>query len=342
MDTVYLLSSSVDKTARLWKVGQDQCLGVYSHNNYVTCVEFNPIDDNIFISGSIDGKIRLWEVHGCRVIDWTDVKEIVTAVCYCPDGKGGVVGSMDGNCHFYDVIGNQLQMGSQVCLPGKKKLARKRITGFQYCPSDSSKVMVTSADSQVRILCRSNIICKFKGIRNSGNQFPASFTSDGKHILAVTEDSNVHIWNYTEQGRRTNKPKKVRSSESFFSNNASVALPWSGFNTNPGTLPRSSILENRNVNRNSLPRASDCFSLGRTFLVDSLTKGSATWPEEKLPNSSSPVTVFPSVCKSEYKFLKSAWQGALSSPHLWGLVVVTAGLDGCIRTFLNYGLPIRF
>ncbi|XP_004245475.1 uncharacterized protein [Solanum lycopersicum] len=338
----YLLSSSVDKTARLWKVGQDQCLGVYSHNNYVTCVEFNPIDDNIFISGSIDGKIRLWEVHGCRVIDWTDVKEIVTAVCYCPDGKGGVVGSMDGNCHFYDVIGNQLQMGSQVCLPGKKKLARKRITGFQYCPSDSSKVMVTSADSQVRILCRSNIICKFKGIRNSGNQFPASFTSDGKHILAVTEDSNVHIWNYTEQGRRTNKPKKVRSSESFFSNNASVALPWSGFNTNPGTLPRSSILENRNVNRNSLPRASDCFSLGRTFLVDSLTKGSATWPEEKLPNSSSPVTVFPSVCKSEYKFLKSAWQGALSSPHLWGLVVVTAGLDGCIRTFLNYGLPIRF
>lgn len=180
------------------------------------------------------------------------------------------------------------------------------------------------------------------GIRNSGNQFPASFTSDGKHILAVTEDSNVHIWNYTEQGRRTNKPKKVRSSESFFSNNASVALPWSGFNTNPGTLPRSSILENRNVNRNSLPRASDCFSLGRTFLVDSLTKGSATWPEEKLPNSSSPVTVFPSVCKSEYKFLKSAWQGALSSPHLWGLVVVTAGLDGCIRTFLNYGLPIRF
>ncbi|XP_055821753.1 uncharacterized protein LOC129890213 [Solanum dulcamara] len=337
----YLLSSSVDKTARLWKVGQDQCLGVYSHNTYVTSVEFNPTDDNLFISGSIDGKIRLWEVHGCRVIDWTDVKEIVTAVCYCPDGKGGVVGSMDGNCRFYDVVGNQLQMGSQVCLPGKKKLARKRITGFQYCPSDSSKVMVTSADSQVRILCRSNIICKFKGIRNSGNQFPASFTSDGKHILTVTEDSNVHIWNYTDHGRTTNKLKKVRSSESFFSNNASVAIPWSGFNTNPGTLPRS-VLENGNVNRNSLPKTLDCFSLGRAFLVDSVSKGSATWPEEKLPNSSSPVTVFPSICKSEYKFLKNAWQGALSSPHLWGLVVVTAGLDGCIRTFLNYGLPICF
>lgn len=33
----------------------------------------------------------------------------------------------------------------------------------QFCPSDSSKVMVTSADSQVRILSGVNVMCKFKG-----------------------------------------------------------------------------------------------------------------------------------------------------------------------------------
>ncbi|MCD9646259.1 hypothetical protein HAX54_035977 [Datura stramonium] len=340
----YLLSSSVDKTARLWQVGHDKCLGVYSHNNYVTCVDFNPMDDNYFISGSIDGKIRLWEVHGCRVTDWTDVKEIVTAVCYCPDGKGGVVGYMDGNCRFYDVVGNRLQMGLQVCLQGKKKLTNKRVTGFQYCPNDSSKVMVTSADSQVRVLCGSNIICKFKGTQNLDSQCPASFTSDGKHILAVTEDSNVYIWNYSSEDGRTSHAKKVRSSESFFSRNASVAIPWCGFKTNPGTLP-GSVLANGDVNENSLPKTSslqDCFSLGRASFLDSLLKSSATWPEEKLPDSSPRATVSPSICKSEYKILKSAWQSALSSSHLWGLVVVTAGLDGCIRTFLNHGLPIRF
>lgn len=53
----------------------------------VTCVAFNPVNDNYFISGSIDGKVRIWEVLGCRVVDYLDIKEIVTAVCYHPDGK---------------------------------------------------------------------------------------------------------------------------------------------------------------------------------------------------------------------------------------------------------------
>lgn len=53
----------------------------------VTCVDFNPVDDNHFISGSIDGKLRIWEIQGGRVVDWTDIREIITAVVYRPDGK---------------------------------------------------------------------------------------------------------------------------------------------------------------------------------------------------------------------------------------------------------------
>ncbi|KAM3204752.1 hypothetical protein P3L10_028162 [Capsicum annuum] len=56
-------------------------------------------------------------------------------------------------------------MGLPVSLLGKKKLTNKRVTGFQNCPNDSSKVMVISVDSQVRIICRSNIVYKFKGVQ---------------------------------------------------------------------------------------------------------------------------------------------------------------------------------
>lgn len=96
----------------------------------VTCVQFNPVDDDYFISGSIDGIVRIWTISGCQVVDWTDVIDIVTALCYRPDGmvrwsnscpfylvdffifnslifflQGAIIGSMTGNCCFYDASG---------------------------------------------------------------------------------------------------------------------------------------------------------------------------------------------------------------------------------------------
>ncbi|XP_059642350.1 WD repeat-containing protein YMR102C-like isoform X2 [Cornus florida] len=345
----YLLSSSVDKTVRLWQLEHDQCLGVFSHNNYVTCIEFNPMDDNYFISGSIDGKVRIWEVHGCQVVDWTDIREIVTAVCYSPNGKGGIVGSMDGNCRFYDIIDNHLQLDDQINLNGKKKSACKRITGFQFSPSDPSKLMVTSADSQFRILSGVNVISKFKG-----SQVPASFTSDGKHIVSTSEDSHVNVWNCIGQEKTLSSTGKHSwSCESFLSHNAWIALPWNGMKNMSGspTIPTflgddllCRILRNAECDEDlhhKMPVSSpDCFSLSRGFFLESLPKGSATWPEEKLPDSSQ-VAGSPTMCKSEYKLSKSACQNTSSSPHMWGLLIVTAGWDGRIRTYYNYGLPIR-
>ncbi|KAI7741127.1 hypothetical protein M8C21_000647 [Ambrosia artemisiifolia] len=158
----HLLSSSVDKSVRMWKLGHDECLKIFAHYNYVTCVEFNPVDDNYFISGSVDGKVRIWDVHRCQVIDWIDLGDIVTAVCYNPDGKGSIVGTLDGKCSFYDIIDDRLQLQTQILSMSKKKWP-KRITGFQFCPMDSRKVIVSSADSQVRILCGINLVGKFKG-----------------------------------------------------------------------------------------------------------------------------------------------------------------------------------
>lgn len=53
----------------------------------VTCIQFNPVDGNYFISGSIDGKVRIWGLSEKRVVDWTDVRDVITAICYQPDGK---------------------------------------------------------------------------------------------------------------------------------------------------------------------------------------------------------------------------------------------------------------
>jgi WD40 repeat protein len=60
----------------------------------VTSVQFNPINDGEFITGSIDGKVRLWRISDTHVFDWVDARYMVTAVCYRPDAKVLVVNKM--------------------------------------------------------------------------------------------------------------------------------------------------------------------------------------------------------------------------------------------------------
>ncbi|MCD7446118.1 hypothetical protein HAX54_037325 [Datura stramonium] len=332
----YLLSSSTDKTVRLWQVGYDKCLKVFSHSNYVTCIQFNPVNDDYFISGSIDGKVRIWAINSGQVVTWTDIKDIVTAISYCPDGKGGIIGSIECSCYFFSLTDHEIQLEERIYLGSKKKSLCKRITGFQFLPQDPSKVIVTCADSQIRILCGTTLIGKYKGLRNAGSHLSAAFSSDGKHIISASEDSNVYLWNFhIPEESSVSQPEVVRSFEFFYSD-ASIAIPWSGLkNINHENQCHSQGLT-QSLN-NFLFRASPCFSLGQGSFIEAIPKGSATWPEEKLPLSS-PRSVPSAMCKSQYKFLKSSCQSS-SSSHAWGLVIVTAGYDGRIRSYHNYGLP---
>ncbi|KAF8116832.1 hypothetical protein N665_0014s0093 [Sinapis alba] len=306
----YLLSASMDKTVRLWKVGSNACLGVFTHNSYVTCVQFNPVNENYFMSGSVDGKVRIWNISGCNVVDWADVKDIISAVCYRPDGEGGVVGSLTGSCRFFNMSGEYLEMESQIHFHNKKMSSNKRITGFQFLPQDPSKVLVVSADSKVRILQSNDVVRRYIG-------FPKS---DGKYIVSACEDSNVYIWSNGEEpdssSSSSSQAKRIRSFERF-STNASVAATWCGFSDHNRTIPFSTP---------------PCLALKEG---GSLPKGNATWPEENLPTN--PLS---SMTASHYKFLKSSYQRATSNSLAWGMVIVTGGWDGRIRTFQNYGLPV--
>ncbi|KAG2297056.1 hypothetical protein Bca52824_043725 [Brassica carinata] len=303
----YLLSASMDKTVRLWKVGSNACLGVFLTIVMVlTSVQFNPVNENYFMSGSVDGKVRIWNISGCNVVDWVDVKDIISAVCYRPDGEGGVVGSLTGTCRFFNMSGEYLELDSQIHFHNKKMSPNKRITGFQILtnvflpvlPQDPSKVLVVSADSKVRILQGNDVVRRYKGILTP-------------------------MYLYMEQWKRVrfffffySQTKRIRSFERF-STNASVAATWCGFSDHNRTIPFSSP---------------PCLSLKES---GSVPKGNATWPEENLTEN--PLS---SMTASQYKFLKSSYQRATSSSLAWGMVIVTGGWDGRIRTFQNYGLPV--
>ncbi|ONM14875.1 WD repeat-containing protein 44 [Zea mays] len=350
----HLLSASTDKSVRLWEIGSANCITVFPHSNFVTCVQLNPTNENQFISGSIDGKIRVWDIPRCSVIDWVDIRDIITAVCYRPDGKGAVVGTITGNCRFYDASDNLLRFETQVALSGKKKSSLKRITAFEFSPSNPSKLMVTSADSKVKILEGTTVTQNYSGLRTGSCQSLATFTPDGQHIVCASEDSNIYVWNHENQDEASLKhAKTIWSSERFYSNNAAIAIPWNGPKPrNPVSLA-SQILSPQGDNLWCMSKAVKCsssqsedsainsfvsrfapgiFNLNQEFSSESTCRSSATWPEEILPSRS----IRAILDESQYKFLRNCFQ---STPNSWGQVIVTAGWDGKIRSFQNYGLP---
>ncbi|XP_078427414.1 uncharacterized protein LOC144699940 isoform X2 [Wolffia australiana] len=247
----YLLSSSMDKTVRLWHMSCNACLKVFAHSDYVTCIQFNPINDNYFISGSLDAKVRIWSIQDRHVIDWSDLREMITAVCYRPDGEAALVGSHKGGCYEYDTSDNKLHRRGQISLQNKKKSHHKKITGFQFAPGRSSEVLITSADSRIRVVNGLDSVYKFRGMRNTSSQIAASFTADGQFVISPSEDSHVCVWKYDVAswgGRR----RVNRTYEHFHCREVTAAVPWCG--------PSSMVGPG-----------------GRRH-----ERGIATWPEEKL------------------------------------------------------------
>lgn len=170
------------------------------------------------------------------------------------------------------------------------------------------------------------------------------------------------MWKH-ESGARPGRSKGItvtRSYEHFHSQDVTVAIPWPGVGdigiseawglqddsfsgeqvglgnhldevstANHPPTPE----ENINGDEGS-PSVSICTSSPLNGTISSATNGyffdriSATWPEEKL--------VFPMKNPSPRTSVDLT-----QSRSAWGLVIVTAGLRGEIRTFQNFGLPVR-
>uniref|UniRef100_A0A1J3ELR8 WD repeat-containing protein 44 n=1 Tax=Noccaea caerulescens TaxID=107243 RepID=A0A1J3ELR8_NOCCA len=330
----HLLSSSMDKTVRLWDLSSKTCLKVFSHSDYVTCIQFNPVDENYFISGSLDAKVRIWSIPDHQVVDWNDLHEMVTAACYTPDGQGALVGSYKGTCCLYNTHDNKLQQRKEINLKNKKKKSNhKKITGFQFVAGSSSEVLVTSADSRTRVVDGVDLVHKFKGFRNTNSQISASLTSNGKYLVSASEDSNVYVWNY-ESDSRAGRSKRVtvtNSYEHFYCRDVSVAAPWPGklFTANNPPTPVNDATNNKTVANGIISSATNRYFFDRI---------SATWPEEKLLLAAKNLArTSPRVSVD----MSNVHVNTKPSASAWSMVIVTGGLRGEIRTFQNFGLPVR-
>lgn len=202
------------------------------------------------------------------------------------------------------------------------------------------------------------IFANLSGLRSGSCQLSATFTPEGQHIISASEDSNVYVWSHENQYECACKQAKTtQTSEHFRSNNAAIAIPWNGTKPRSPVPLSSQILPpqgdtfwsmSKAIKYNSslcgkdssikkivsTPAAPGIFNLNQEFFIESSCKSSATWPEEMLPSTTASVNLD----ESQFKLLRNCFQGTSNS---WGQVIVTAGWDGRIRYFQNFGLPVH-
>lgn len=204
--------------------------------------------------------------------------------------------------------------------------------------------------------------CKFlylTGFRNTNSPISASLTSNSKYVISASEDSYVYVWRH-EGESRPNRAKGVtvtRSYEFFHCQDVSTAIPWPGISGTPElqnshsrgqsgpidhfedvltvnhpTTPvevtdgsESSLLASR---CNNSPLNGTLCNAANNYLLDRI---SVTWPEEK----------FVLATKNHSPRVSMDFSNGFQNRSAWGMVIVTAGLKGEIRTFLNFGLPVR-
>ncbi|CAF0902091.1 unnamed protein product [Adineta steineri] len=213
--SLFLLSSSMDKTVRLWHLSRLECLCFFRHVDFVSAIAFHPRDDRYFVSASLDGHVRLWNIPDKRVVYWTLIPaqassqitaaqaNLITAVNFCDDGRKVTVGTFDGRFLLYtdslqyDTVMNIGDKdGSRSHRSRKKRRKPYKITGIESMNSNNSKVLITSNDSRIRLydIRTKEIERKYRGYSNQSSQIRASFSHDDRYIISGSEDSWFYIW----------------------------------------------------------------------------------------------------------------------------------------------------
>ncbi|TKY90760.1 hypothetical protein EX895_000758 [Sporisorium graminicola] len=214
----FLLSCSSDKTARLWHPNRSDCLCTFTTSATVSSVDFHPVDDRFFVTGGLDGKLRLWNISARRVQSINDVPGVITAVAFSASGATVCVGTHSGSVVTFACT-ETLTYVSAVTVKSAaaaKTTPASKITSIQPIKLDaatasaavntrstaakpeSEYMTITSNDSRVRIysIASRRLVSRFKSPQymNRSSQIRATTSSDSQYIISGSEDASIHVW----------------------------------------------------------------------------------------------------------------------------------------------------
>ncbi|KAK5118899.1 hypothetical protein LTR62_000110 [Meristemomyces frigidus] len=208
----FLLSSSMDKTVRLWHMSREECLCTFKHNDFVPSIAFHPKDDRFFLAGSLDKKLRLWSIPDKSVAYAAQVPDMITAVTFSPDGRYAMAGCFSSLVMFFETEGLKYNSQMHIRSGRGQKVRGSKITSMQtaYARTGEVKLLITSNDSRVRLynFRDKSLELKLKGNENNSSQIRATLSECGRYVTCGSEDRRAYIWSlhHSEDEKQDKRP----------------------------------------------------------------------------------------------------------------------------------------
>ncbi|KAH9807749.1 WD40-repeat-containing domain protein [Melampsora americana] len=189
----FLISASMDKTVRVWDVESGLEVKQCIHTDFVTSISSDPNDENYFLSGSIDRKLRLWNLLDSKVVAWTGLPDCITSVGFSNSNTASLAyaGLYSGKVTSFNP--RTLKIVKEVIKgPGRKVSS---IVGIE-----DQEVLIATNDSRIRISDQNAKIKEtLTGHKSQSGQLKPSIGlgmghNDADLVVSGSEDGRVYVW----------------------------------------------------------------------------------------------------------------------------------------------------
>jgi WD40 repeat protein len=202
-----LVSSSYDKTVRLWNAQTGQHTGLYKrHRARVTSVMWSP-DGKMLASSSNDKSVHLWDASTCTTsYRFEQHHSAVNDVAWSPDGKSLVSSSVDGIVLVWDAWSHIVRLtyrqhsesvqvvawspdGRYIASAGKDKI----VYIWEVEKMRQKRSLLTSFFSTSLHMLPVNGQQSWTGF--AGAIYALAWSPDGKSLVASCSDGQVYVRN---------------------------------------------------------------------------------------------------------------------------------------------------
>jgi len=176
------VASGGNETARVWETATGKEIARMTHDDIVSSVAFSP-DGKYVVSGSLDKTTRVWEAASGVEIARMTHDDIVSSVAFSPDGKYVVSGSGDKTARVWEAATG-------------KAIARMThddsVSSVAFSP-DGKYVASGSGDKTARVWEAASGV-EIARMTHDDKVSSVVFSPNGKYVVSGSWDKTARVW----------------------------------------------------------------------------------------------------------------------------------------------------